>query len=416
MQLVSGPAPHATLDGKNTIIFRSESWCPLEATGRCSTARFYDPAAPALTTVYTSTTTGEIREADMEINAFHFTWTDRVAHQDLTGRPLNIQNAMTQQIGHLLGFAWACVANPTNQTVRPTDHTGQPAVDCASAPDSLRSATLYPVDSANDIERRTLAADDPAALCATYPAAATVCPPDGGQACTCPAPPTGADGGQDAAGTLDAAVADAGDAPDSGGASVDDGCSCAAGHPNFLTIRHGIGTGGSRARRHHAASSRRTPMRTAFVGACLALASAGVVASAALHGCSSTGSGEPVPLMGHWEMVQTVDGAVAGVTTMVFEGSGALRLEVAATSSGLRNGGQWSANSGNLTLTSSVRDARCRWHGDRRDLPGAQRGGDLRNFERHADADDSGPRDRSERHDGAPTQMTHAAPASPVRG
>ncbi len=92
-------------------------------------------------------------------------------------------------------------------------------------------------------------------------------------------------------------------------------------------------------------------MRTAFVGACLALASAGVVASAALHGCSSTGSGEPVPLMGRWEMVQTVDGAVAGVTTMVFEGSGALRLEVAATSSGLRNGGQWSANSGNLTLT-----------------------------------------------------------------
>ncbi len=233
VQLVSGPAPHATLDGKNTIIFRSESWCPLEATGRCSTAGFYDPAAPALTTVYTSTTTGEIREADIEINAFHFTWTDRVAHQDLTGRRFDLQNAMTQQIGHLLGFAWACVANPTNQTVRPTDHTGQPAVDCASAPDSLRSATLYPVDSANDIERRTLAADDQAALCATYPAAATVCPPDGGQACTCPAPPTGADGGQDAAGTLDAAVADAGDAPDSGGASVDDGCSCAAGHPNF---------------------------------------------------------------------------------------------------------------------------------------------------------------------------------------
>lgn len=234
VQLVSGPAPRAARDGTNTIIFRSESWCPLDATGRCSTVGFYDPAAPVLTTVYASTTTGEIREADIEINAFHFTWVDRVAHPDLTDlRSLDLQNAVTQQIGHLLGFDWACVANPTNQTVRPTDHTGQPAVDCASAPDSLRSATLYPVDSADDIERRTLAADDQAALCATYPAAASARPPDAGQACTCPVPPTDADGGQDAAGTLDAAVADAGDVPDAGGASADDGCSCAAGPPNF---------------------------------------------------------------------------------------------------------------------------------------------------------------------------------------
>ena len=50
-------------------------------------------------------------------------------------------------------------------------------------------------------------------------------------------------------------------------------------------------------------------------------------------------------------MVQTVDGAVAGVTTMVFEGSGAFRLEITATAAGLRNSGQWSADGANLTLT-----------------------------------------------------------------
>jgi hypothetical protein len=235
VQVVSGPAPRPARDGTNTIIFRNDSWCSLDATGTCSTTVFYDPAMPVLTTVYASNTTGELREADIEINAFHFRWADRVTHPELTDR-YDLQNVMATQIGHVLGFDWTCVANPTGLTMRPNDHTGQPAVDCASAPDSLRSATLYPLFSIDDIARRTLAADDQAALCATYPVAAATCPPDGGQPCTC-SPPIGADGGQDAAGTPDA-----GDAPDAaadrttvdgGGNSADDGCSCAAAHPSF---------------------------------------------------------------------------------------------------------------------------------------------------------------------------------------
>lgn len=80
------------------------------------------------------------------------------------------------------------------------------------------------------------------------------------------------------------------------------------------------------------------------------LAAAGVVASAVFYSCDSSDPA-PSPLVGRWEMVQTVDGAVAGVTTMVFEGSGSVRFEVTGTSSGLRNSGQWSATGGDLTLT-----------------------------------------------------------------
>jgi hypothetical protein len=234
VQLVSGPAPRVARDGTNTIVFRNDSWCALDAAGVCNPDLLYDPAAPAMTTIYASATTGEIREADIEINAFHFTWADRVTHPELSDR-YDLQNTLASQMGHLLGFDWACAANPA---VRPIDHTGQPVVECASAPASLREATMYPAVLIDNIERRTLAADDQAAVCATYPAAATTCPADAGQACTCPAFSTGVDGGQDAAATLDAgdlpdaAAADRATA-DGGGGSDGDGCSCAAGHPNF---------------------------------------------------------------------------------------------------------------------------------------------------------------------------------------
>ena len=240
VQLVSGPEPRAARDGMTTIVFRNSSWCGLDPAGACDPTLLYDPAARAYSTVYATASTGAVREADIEINAVHFGWADRVAHPELTDRH-DLQNALAQQIGHVLGFDWNCSVNPTAQP-QPIDHTGQPAVACASAPDSLRSATMHPVATTDDLERRTLAADDQAGLCATYPVAASACPADAGQPCTCLPPPTGADAGQDASGTPDAAVADAGDTrdaaaadratADAGGDSAGDGCSCTAGHPS----------------------------------------------------------------------------------------------------------------------------------------------------------------------------------------
>ena len=64
--------PRATNDGHNNVIFRAASWCKLTATGACDPAFVYDPAALALTSVSASTASGVIRDADIEVNAFHF--------------------------------------------------------------------------------------------------------------------------------------------------------------------------------------------------------------------------------------------------------------------------------------------------------------------------------------------------------
>jgi len=223
----SGPAARATNDRRNAIIPRSTSWCRLAVTGSCDPTVPYDPAALALTSVSARTSTGEIVDADIEINAFHFLWADRVAHPELTDRH-DLQNAVTHEIGHLLGLEHSCFSG--GGATRPNDHAGQPIPDCANASASVAATTMFPSSLPGDVERRTLAPDDQAAVCGIYPAAATPCPP--GAACTCP--PPGTDGGQDADdGSPDALPTDAptADAPpaDAGNISSGGGCGCETG-------------------------------------------------------------------------------------------------------------------------------------------------------------------------------------------
>jgi MYXO-CTERM domain-containing protein len=188
----SGLAPRAANDRRNTIIFRDTSWCGLDSTGGCDPTRPYDPAAPAMTTVSARLTTGEILDADIEINALNFAWADRVAHPELVVR-YDLQNVLTHEIGHLLGLDHSCFLAGQS---RPSDNAGQPVPDCANAPASVQATTMFPSNVPGDLEKRTLEPDDRAAVCGIYPAAATPCPSGADAACTC-APP-GTDGGQDA--------------------------------------------------------------------------------------------------------------------------------------------------------------------------------------------------------------------------
>jgi MYXO-CTERM domain-containing protein len=179
--------------------------------------------------VSASTATGVIRDADIEINAFHFSWADLVAHPDLrgNGQPFHdLQNALTHEMGHLIGLDHTCYV----QGPPPLDNTGAPITDCASASAAVVATTMFPSANPGDVEKRTLEPDDRAGVCGIYPAAAPRCPP--GAACTCP--PPGTDAGQDAGGgSPDASPADAppADAPpaDAGKASSGDGCGCEAG-------------------------------------------------------------------------------------------------------------------------------------------------------------------------------------------
>jgi MYXO-CTERM domain-containing protein len=188
------PTPRATNDGHNLVIFRTTNWCKLAANGTCDPAVQYDPAALALTSVSASTSSGAIRDADIEVNAFHFQWADLVTHPELRGAGMSfhdLQNAVTHEMGHLIGLDHTCYFQPP----APIDATGAPIPDCADASPAVLATTMFPSANPGDIDKRTLAPDDQMAVCDIYPAAENpmsctpqgMSPPGGGDGCACAA-------------------------------------------------------------------------------------------------------------------------------------------------------------------------------------------------------------------------------------
>jgi len=166
----SESTPRAANDGHNNVIFRTTSWCKLLPSGDCDTTVSYDPAALALTSVSASTSSGTIRDADIEVNAYHFRWADLVAHPELKGSGQTIhdlQNAVTHEMGHVIGLDHTCYL----QGPAPLDNNGQPIPDCANASADVLATTMFPSANPGDIDKRDLAPDDQQAVCDIYPAA-----------------------------------------------------------------------------------------------------------------------------------------------------------------------------------------------------------------------------------------------------
>lgn len=108
----------------NAIIFRSNGW-PYAATN-----------AIALTTVTFNVESGEIRDADIELNA-----TDLTFSTTDTDVAVDLQSILTHEAGHFLGLA----------------HSPEP--DATMRPDYPQKSTIL----------RDLAPDDVAGICALYP-------------------------------------------------------------------------------------------------------------------------------------------------------------------------------------------------------------------------------------------------------
>lgn len=133
MQLISMGAPRALttnldggdFDGRNRIVFR-QRW-PAEASS----------TALALTTVVYDRRTGIIQDADIDLNDETFFWTTAADTATLN----DVQNTVTHELGHLLGFA----------------HVPDP------------SATMYADSPEGEVDKRTLGADDIDAICTVYP-------------------------------------------------------------------------------------------------------------------------------------------------------------------------------------------------------------------------------------------------------
>lgn len=118
----------------NIIVWRTSSWN--HASG-----------ALALTSVVYEMQTGRIVDADIELNDFEnftFTATDDPALVDI-----DIQNTVTHELGHVIGF----------------DHPPVP------------EATMFATAPSGETSKRSLAQDDIDAICDTYPASdnPTVC-------------------------------------------------------------------------------------------------------------------------------------------------------------------------------------------------------------------------------------------------
>ena len=174
------PTPRATNDGHNLVIFRTTNWCKLTDKGVCDSTIVYDQAALALTSVSASTSSGIIRDADIEVNAFHFSWADLEAHPDLRGGGRSyhdLENAVTHEMGHLIGLDHTCYF----QGPAPLDENGTPIPDCANASAEVLATTMFPSANPGDVDKRTLEADDQKAVCDIYPVEQNpmVCSPPG---------------------------------------------------------------------------------------------------------------------------------------------------------------------------------------------------------------------------------------------
>ena len=191
--------PDAKYDQRNSLIFRHDSWCRWDdPPGTCS----YDQSALAITSVFV-TLDGKIRDGDIEVNAKYFVWTDVLADPNPEGKQ-DLQNALTHEMGHLIGLDHTCISAggpSTDQYGHPlVDNTGAPVPECSMASQAIKDTTMYPSATPGDTSKRTLSTDDAQAVCDIYPVAMNpnLCPgpavPSSSGCSTAPIPPAGSGG------------------------------------------------------------------------------------------------------------------------------------------------------------------------------------------------------------------------------
>jgi hypothetical protein len=160
-------------DGVNLIRFREASWCrPAtdDDPGEC-----YPPDAAGLTTLWFindsgSAQNGKILDADIELNAVHFT----LAVDGETTRPgggciADLANTLTHEVGHLVGLDHTCWNGVGTQ---PRDDSGALAPSCdGPLSDEAQEATMFAYQDCGETKKASPEPDDINGVCAIYPLA-----------------------------------------------------------------------------------------------------------------------------------------------------------------------------------------------------------------------------------------------------
>jgi len=186
------PSADIGFDGRNIIVMRQDTWCSEPLPTDPNAPPCYATNALAVTTVFRNVTTGEIVDADMEINAVNVYWADLEKDPTLaSGSTADFQNMLTHELGHVIGLAHPCFTT-SDGTPRLTDNLGQPEINCSASdlPAMVASATMFPSVSVTDTSRRTLSPDDAQAACDVYPISVSACPSEGSTGCTLAPPST----------------------------------------------------------------------------------------------------------------------------------------------------------------------------------------------------------------------------------
>ncbi len=135
-------------DGLNLVVFRPGPWCHNERCGHTTT---FPLRAAAMTTTYPARATPTlVQEADIELNAANFAWTE-TDDQRRPRAPLDA--VLVHELGHVLGFEDVCLGDDGRRTA-----------DCS---DEERASVMNPGS-----RKTALTAFDVARLCKAYPPAA----------------------------------------------------------------------------------------------------------------------------------------------------------------------------------------------------------------------------------------------------
>jgi hypothetical protein len=169
-------------DHKNVIVFRQDTWCrqpaPIDDAGVME-PYCYASSALAVTSVFKNAKTGEILDADIEINAVNYAWGNLVTQPDLASlNTMDFQYALTHELGHVIGLDHSCY---DGNDARLNDNTGTPELDCyknSTLPSSVAQAIMYPsVDlTGAKTKQRDLSPDDQQGDCDIYPHTHDACP------------------------------------------------------------------------------------------------------------------------------------------------------------------------------------------------------------------------------------------------